>query len=104
MFRSCYIIWFCHERHINIFIINDLFHEALYSVCCLILTGHFFVNLMKALICETYFHISANRTLSLFSHENTKTKIPTIPVPIKKGNSLSVINGNRSEPCMYYAQ
>jgi len=63
----CYIVWLCDKHHINIVLLMTCSVQSVCSVCCLILTAHFIGNLIIALICETYFHISASRALSLFS-------------------------------------
>jgi len=60
------------EKLLVVLLLMTCSMQAVCSVCCLILTGHFIVNLMKALIMKHIF-IFQQAELPLFSHEDIKT-------------------------------
>ena len=70
--------------------------QAVCTVCCLILSGHFVVNLMEALICVTYFIFRQLGCLSVLIKTH-RHKYRQYQFPLRKGNTLNVIYRNHPE-------
>jgi len=74
--------------------------QSVFSVCWLILYGRFIVNLMRALICEMLFYISASTALS-FLKKATSHKYRQYQFPLIKNNTLNMIHRNLPELYIY---